>query len=109
MKSIFGIALCATLLTGCAAAEFLSVGGSRSDGIVTFGCNYEILKQCGEPNETMRQRAADLCKGWGYMEGAQSFGGVKDISGKDEYTGRLEISYQCLGRPENVTSTPEDE
>lgn len=85
------------ILFGCATTNsFVLTGGNRAGGSVTLTCTYDILTNCGTtPTADMNRLAIQACKRWGYQS-ASPFGGYRRLPIND-YTGNIEISYQCLG------------
>ena len=93
------IIVAALLATSCATTDYFVADGNRSAGTVTLVCNYDMFTSCpSEPSAEQRQAAAQACARWGYI-GAQAFGSVRDITEPD-YTGRLEMPFQCLSHLE---------
>lgn len=86
-------------IIGCASPGYFLSGGDRAAGSVTMLCNYDILTSCQEPDlQALQIPAIEACRNWGYT-GAQPFGGLKKTQ-TDEYTGYIEVSYQCIGHLE---------
>lgn len=85
------------ILVGCATTNsYVLTGGDRAGGSVTLTCSYDILTNCSAtPTPDMQRLASQACSRWGYQS-ASPFGGYRKIPTND-YTGNIEISYQCLG------------
>ena len=86
----------AAFAAGCATTDYFLADGHRAAGTVTLVCNYDMFTPCpDEPSAEQRLAAAQACIRWGYVD-AYPFGSVSDIPGPD-YTGRLEMIFQCVG------------
>lgn len=90
----------AAVAASCATTDYFLADGHRAAGTVTLVCNYDAFTPCpDEPSVEQMLAAAEACIRWGYMD-AQAFGSVRNIPGP-EYTGRLEMVFQCVGDLEN--------
>ena len=96
MKSLFLSFILIILVSGCTTAPYFVSGGNRAGGTITMNCNYSIAEACsmGVTTEMMHE-AAEACDRWGY-ESAIPFGGIKRIP-YNEYQGRVEVDFQCMG------------
>ena len=85
------------LLAGCATTKsFVVTGGDRAGGSVTLTCFYDLFTTCDPtPTPDMNNMAAQACSSWGYSS-AKAFGGFRRVP-TDEYSGNIEVNYQCLG------------
>lgn len=87
------------IIAACASQSYFLSGGDRAAGSVTMTCNYDLFAACNEPDlQALQMPAIEACRNWGYS-GAEPFGGLKRTQ-TDEYTGYVEVSYQCIGHLE---------
>jgi hypothetical protein len=100
MRTLFTLAIAATI-AGCATQkELVATGGSRSDGVVELSFEYggfedpQLNAQQGLATATAR------CQAWGYP-GAEPFGGERrQCQFSNEYgcmRWTVTIPYQCTG------------
>lgn len=99
MRILGVMAVVAALSLGaCATPKFPSaMGGSKADGSVTMGFNYNYMeKPVVDWNQT-KLEAERKCKAWGY-ESAEAFGGQKTTCNNRDCTDKyVAMDYQCLG------------
>lgn len=103
LKSILLLATAYTLF-GCSVhKDYYATGGSRADGVVDGGYEYQSNEQPVADRNQAYQIARTKCGLWGYGD-AEPFG--RDVQSCELRTGfgqcatyRVSIKYQCLGAP----------
>lgn len=101
-RSILTIIFIIYLLQGCFySPKIHSLGGSKADGIVTFGYQSNIFTSelIPEQVESTKQSAIERCQLWGYKN-AKSFTGLtSQCEHRNEYGYCIEsskkINFQC--------------
>jgi hypothetical protein len=95
---------CASVLSGCSVhKDFYATGGSRADGVVDVGYEYQSNEQPVADRTQAYQIARSKCALWGYGD-AEPFGPAQQTcearSGFGQCAAfRVSIKYQCLGAP----------
>ena len=90
------IIIAAVFTSSCATTDFFLADGHRAAGTVTLVCNYDMFTPCPSvPSVEQQLAAAQACIRWGYVD-AHPFGSISDVPGPD-FTGRLEMVFQCVG------------
>jgi len=98
-------AICATLLTACAAQKQMTpTGGSRADGTVKLTYEYGKFEQPQVDKAQGLRAAKAKCAAWGYSS-AEPFGGSTKICTAPSNNGcnawQVTTEYQCIGSPVN--------
>jgi len=101
-------ALALTLgLASCAVQKnWVSIGGSRSDGTVKLAYEYGGFEKPQLSREQGFDEARRRCVAWGYTA-AEPFGGViSQCTFSNQYgclSFRVEATFQCTGQPEKTS------
>ena len=103
--------LLAITLSGCAANVVpQATGGSKADGTVVLSYEIGIFRRAVIDHNAALALAKKKCQNWGYLS-AEQFGGVKrECTSVSNYGStsdpscnrhRFDITYQCLGQPDD--------
>lgn len=93
-------------LTACAThKDFYATGGSRADGVIDVGYDFNSLETPVVDQKQAYNIARSKCSRWGYTD-AEPFGAkVQECTARrglgDCSAWRVSIKYQCLGDLEN--------
>lgn len=113
MKKLFWISM-VVLLSGCAREvqkELVAVGGSKADGVVELGYDYdpELERPVTDPDQG-KKVALKRCEAWGYKD-VEEFQKMRESCA---YTGlygvcrkvNAYIQYQCLDEQDKGANQP---
>lgn len=121
MKKIILFVLFSLFIQGCATQKTLQfLEGSRVDGVVTLGFDYNELEVPQWNKNQGLQQSERICKGWGYKGASelsndeecnhtsQSSHRIGDvILNLDECTNaRLMVKYQCTSQSNEIANKP---
>ena len=100
----------ATALFGCSVhKDYYATGGSRADGVVDVGYEFESTEQPVADRRQAYEIARTKCSLWGYAD-AEPFGPpIQTCEARSGFgkcaAYRVSIKYQCLGAP-SESQTP---
>lgn len=120
-EKIILFVLLSLFIQGCATQKTLQfLEGSRVDGVVTLGFDYNELEVPQWNTNQGLQQSERICKGWGY-KGASELSNDKEcnhtsqsshrmgdvILNLDECTNaRLMVKYQCTSQSNEIANKP---